>query len=101
MRPALARYADRRDACRAASQSEHFFRTEHSPRLTRDAVEKTFSRIKQRLGWTGHGRARDPRIHDLRHYSGIRIIPSRLRVDGGSARSFNVLRGTTVFDIPE
>ena len=64
---ALARYAERRDACRAAPQSEHFFRTEHSPRLTRDAVEKTFSRLKQRLGWTGHGRARDPRIHDLRH----------------------------------
>ena len=64
---ALARYGDRRDACRAASQSEHFFRTEHSPRLTRDAVEKTFSRIKQRLGWTGHGRTRQPRIHDLRH----------------------------------
>ena len=30
-------------------------------------MEKTFSRIKQRLGWTGHGRARDARIHDLRH----------------------------------
>ena len=39
--------------------------------------------------------------HDFRHYSGIRIIPSRLRVDGGSARVFNVLRGTTVFDVPE
>ena len=64
---ALIRYADRRDACRAASRSEHFFRTEHSPRLTRDAVEKTFSRLKQRLGWTGHGRTRAPRIHDLRH----------------------------------
>ena len=24
-----------------------------------------------------------PRTHDFRHYSGIRIIPSRLRVDGG------------------
>ena len=81
---ALIRYADRRDACRAASRSEHFFRTEHSPRLTRDVVEKTFSRLKQQLGWTGHGRTRAPRIHDLRHYSGIRIIPSRLRVDGGS-----------------
>ena len=64
---ALARCADHRDACRAASRSEYFFRTEHSPRLTRAAVEKTFSRIKQRLGWTGHGRTRPPRIHDLRH----------------------------------
>ena len=64
---ALARYANRRDACRAAPRSEYFFRTEHSPRLGRDAVEKTFGRIKQRLGWTGHGRTRQPRIHDLRH----------------------------------
>ena len=39
--------------------------------------------------------------HIFRHYSGVRIIPSRLRVDGGSACSFNVLRGTTVFDVPE
>ena len=98
---ALIRYAGRRDACLAASRSEHFFRTEHSPRLTRDAVEKSFSRLKQSLGWTGYGRTRPPRIHDLRHYSGIRIIPSWLRVDGGSSRIFNVLRGSTVSDLPE
>ncbi len=98
---ALARYADRRDGCRAAPRSEYFFRTERSPRLQRHGVEKTFAGIRQRLGWAGHGRTRQPRIHDLRHYSGVRIIPSRLRVDGGSARSFNVLRGTTVFDVPE
>ena len=48
------------------------------------SVGKTFRRIRWRLDWTGHGRTRQPRIHDLRHYSGIRIIPSRLRVDGGS-----------------
>lgn len=64
---ALTRYADRRDACRAASGSEYFFRTEVSSRLTLDAVEKTFSRIRQRLGWTEQGRTRQPRIHDLRH----------------------------------
>ena len=39
--------------------------------------------------------------HLLRHNSGIRIIPSQLRGNGGSACSFNVLRGTTVFDVPE
>ena len=64
---ALAQYADRRNACRATRRSEYFFCTERSPRLTRAAVEKTFSRIKQRLGWNGHGRTGSPRIHDLRH----------------------------------
>ena len=64
---ALVRYAGHRDACRAASRSDYFFRTEHAPRLTRDAVEKTFSRLKQGLGWTGDGRTRQPRIHDMRH----------------------------------
>ena len=44
-----------------------FFRTERAPALTAAAVEKTFSRIRQRLGWTGEGRAGRPRIHDLRH----------------------------------
>ena len=63
----LARYADQRDACRAAPRSEYFFRTERSPRLTRHAVQATFGRMKRRLGWTGHGRARQPRIHDMRH----------------------------------
>ena len=80
---ALARYADRRDGCRAAP-SEYFFRTERSPRLQRHGVEKTFAGIRQRLGWAGHGRARQPRIHDLRHYSGARIIPSRLLKVGGA-----------------
>ena len=70
----LARYADCRDACRAAPRSEYFFRTEHSPRLTRNAVEKTFGQIKHRLGWTGHGRTRQPRIHDLRHAFVVRRL---------------------------
>ena len=64
---ALVRYADRRNGCRAAPRSEYFFRTERSPRLQRHGVEKTFAGIRQRLGWAGHGRTRQPRIHDLRH----------------------------------
>jgi integrase len=64
---ALARYVAHRDACRDASRSGGFLRTERCPVLTRAAVEKTFSRLRQRLGWTAQGRARRPRIHDLRH----------------------------------
>ena len=71
---ALARYADHRDACLAVPRSDYFFRTELAPRLTSDAVETTFRRIKQRLDWTGHGRTRQPRIHDLRHSFVVRRL---------------------------
>ena len=71
---ALCRYADRRDACLAAPRSEYFFRTEHSPRLTRTAVETTFRRIRRRLDWTAQGRTRQPRIHDLRHTFVVRRL---------------------------
>ena len=43
------------------------------------AVRALFRRARIRTE-TGHL----PRTHDFRHYSGTRIIPSRLRVDGGS-----------------
>lgn len=71
---ALSRYAAQRDACRGASGPGCFFRTERAPALTPAAVEKTFARIRQRLGWTAQGRARRPRIHDLRHTFAVRRL---------------------------
>jgi integrase len=71
---ALARYATQRDAFRDAPRSESFFRTDQAPALKRAAVEKTFSRLRDRLGWTSHGRARRPRIHDLRHTFAVRRL---------------------------
>ena len=62
---ALARYAAERDA--RCTGPGRFFRTERRPGLDKEAVEKTFARIRHRLGWTAEGRARQPRIHDLRH----------------------------------
>lgn len=67
---ALTRYATYRRPPRAGS----FFRTERSPALTRAAVEKTFSRLRQRLGWTAEGRAQRPRIHDMRHTFAVRRL---------------------------
>lgn len=64
---ALICYAAYRDACRGAPRSEHFFVTDRASALTRAAVEKTFSRIRQRLAWSTEGRTRRPRIHDFRH----------------------------------
>lgn len=71
---ALIRYAAYRDACRAPAGAIAFFRTDGAPALTRPAVEKTFSRLRHRLKWTGLGRARRPRIHDLRHSFAVRRL---------------------------
>jgi len=71
---ALARYVRQRDAFRFAPRSEFFFRTDHAPALQRAAVEKTFSRLRDRLRWTSQGRVRRPRIHDLRHTFAVRRL---------------------------
>lgn len=69
---ALIRYTAYRDA--PQTRSGAFFRTDHAPALTRAAVEKTFSRLRHRLGWTVRGRTRQPRIHDLRHTFAVRRL---------------------------
>jgi integrase len=71
---ALTGYVARHDACRGAQRSEFFFHTDRTPALKRATVEKTFSRLRDRLGWTMHGRARRPRIHDLRHTFAVRRL---------------------------
>jgi integrase len=71
---ALTGYAAQRDAPRGAPRSEFFFRTDQAPALRRAAIEKTFSKVRNRLGWTSHGRARRPRIHDLRHSFAVRRL---------------------------
>lgn len=72
---ALIRYVASRDAGRTRSgATAAFFRTDGAAALTRAAVEKTFSRLRHRLGWTAQGRARRPRIHDLRHTFAVRRL---------------------------
>jgi integrase len=63
----LRGYAARRDRSRSVPRSQFFFRAESSPYLTLNAVETTFWRLRRDLGWTAEGRARLPRIHDLRY----------------------------------
>lgn len=70
----LTRYAARRDSFRNAPLSEFFFTTDRAPVLEHAAVEKTFSRLRDRLGWTTQGRAGRPRIHDLRHTFAVRRL---------------------------
>jgi integrase len=71
---ALARYAADRDALVRGDPASFFFRTQHVPRLTIAAAEKTFSRMRCRLCWSAQGRARRPRIHDARHTFAVRRL---------------------------
>jgi integrase len=71
---ALIRYVSQRDASRGAQRSESFFHTDRARALKRAAVEKTFSRLRDRLGWSTRSRARRPRIHDLRHTFAVRRL---------------------------
>lgn len=64
---ALTRYAALRDRYANVPRSEYFFRTDHASALRQRAVESTFGKLRTRLGWTARGRARRPRVHDLRH----------------------------------
>jgi integrase len=73
---ALTQYAAHRDRRRTTPPSSGFFQTDHVAVLTRAAVEKTFSRIRQRLAWSTEGRTRRPRIHDLRHSFAVRRLLS-------------------------
>jgi len=70
----LARYAAQRNAVHCAPRSEFFFTTDRAPVLEHAAVEKTFSRMRDRLGWTTVGRTARPRIHDLRHTFAVRRL---------------------------
>ena len=71
---ALTRYAAQRDDFRCARRSEFFFSTDRASLLNRSTVECTFSGMRSRLGWSAHGRARRPRIHDLRHTFAVRRL---------------------------
>jgi len=52
---ALIRYVARRNASRGAQRSEFFFHTDRASTLERAAAEKTFSRLRDRLGWAAQG----------------------------------------------
>jgi integrase len=70
----LARYAAVRDRYTNFPRSEYFFRTDHAAALRKRAVESTFEKLRIRLQWTVRGRARRPRIHDLRHTFAVRRL---------------------------
>lgn len=70
----LGEYAALRDGRPAVLSSAYFFRTDRAACLKKEAVESTFDTLRSRLGWTAEGRARRPRIHDLRHTFAVRRL---------------------------
>jgi integrase len=57
-----------------APSSTSFFRTKRHESLSYSRVHMTFSDLRRRLGWTATGRARCPRIHDMRHTFAVRCL---------------------------
>jgi len=65
---ALAAFADeRRRQVGPAVDGDAFFRTDANDRLGYNTAHHAFGVVRRRLGWDAVGRARTPRIHDLRH----------------------------------
>ena len=79
---ALDRYLTIRRRCGAAS--EHLFVLSTGRTINPDIVPGMFVKLARKVGLRGDPGESGPRLLDLRHYSGIRIIPSRLRVYSGS-----------------
>lgn len=71
---ALTLYVAERDAVVRSDPSSFFFCTQRASRLRHDTVQDAFGCIRRRLGWTAQGRARRPRIHDLRHTFAVRRL---------------------------
>ena len=67
---ALQRYAVLRDGFATPG----LFLPHGACRCPQRAVESTFGRLRMHLGWTDSGRARQPRIHDLRHTFAVRRL---------------------------
>lgn len=55
-------------------EGEAFFRTDRSGKVSYRAANSTFTGLRAQLGWTADGRARLPRVHDLRHRMVVRRI---------------------------
>jgi integrase/recombinase XerD len=77
-RRALQRYAEHRDRVFPQTHSRSFFLSERATRPLPTCVHKTFRTLSRQIGLQQAAGKRAPRIHDLRHNSGSRIIPSQM-----------------------
>ena len=75
-RQALERYAAMRDKAFPEPQTTCFFVSERGTRLADCTVNNWFHQVACQIGLRQPGPRRGPRVHDLRHHSERRIIPS-------------------------
>lgn len=68
----LRHYAVHRD--KSVPNSSSFFRTEYHSKLPYFAARTAFDKLRERLKWTSVGRARRPRIIDMRHTFATRCL---------------------------
>lgn len=100
----LRNYAtQRRHRYGPPSEDAAFFRTDRSDRVSYAAAHSTFSELRRQLGWNTIGRARAPRLHDLRHRMVIRRIQAwhadNLNVDNKIAALATYLGHIHVSDV--
>jgi integrase len=72
---ALAEYARRRDRHHPHARAGTFFLNEAGAALGKSGVACTFGDLRRTLGWTKNREGRRPRLHDMRHYAGSRVMP--------------------------
>ena len=75
---ALRHYLAHRDRQRLQARSPALFISPAGTRLLYCNVQWTFQRLVRQTGLVARTRSCRPRIHDLRHNSGSRIIPSQM-----------------------
>ena len=83
---AMKHYADRRQTdVSPHHEGAAFFVDRHGASLRASMLRRAFAQLRHCAGVVRQDGARyQPRLHDIRHYSGIRIIPSRLLKVGGA-----------------
>jgi len=76
----LTAYKAERNTHFDALDARAFFRGVSGARLTYDSFHRSFRRVVDASG-IGCGALRRPRIHDLRHYADLRVMPNSSSVD--------------------
>jgi integrase len=82
MHPTVTRVMRHYAACRDRGPANRsglaFFVGWHGQPLPYSTVRQTFRRLCTKLRWHSNGVLPRPRIHDLRHNAGSRVMPSRM-----------------------